>query len=410
MQPPSPAGREPERAFDFNPFDPDVRRNPYDLFTRARRDHPVFVHDGFPIVSVFRYADAQAILKDPQTFSSNFPPPPGVSRDDLPPPSMLGQDPPEHTRLRSLVSQAFTPRIIRGLEPRLRQVANELFDDALEKGEVDFVEAMTYPLPVIAIAEIIGVPAADRDQFKRWSDTAVEDLGNGLFVPPGPERLQKMGRMLSEMGDYFSKLADERRRAPREDLLTGLVLAEVEGSKLTHQEMIQMLVLLLVAGNETTTSLIGNTVLELLDHPDQLARLRAQPDLSAAAIEEVMRFSSPVQMDPRWPKRDVEIGGVKLETGRFVVSWLGSANRDEAVFPDADRFDIGREDNRHIGFGFGIHYCIGANLARLEARVALDTLIARTSSFERTDDEALPLHPSIVFRGVTRLPLRLTAA
>jgi cytochrome P450 len=368
------------------------------------------VHEGFPIVSIFRYADAQAILKDPDTFSSNFPAPPGVSREDLPPPSMLGQDPPGHTRLRSLVNQAFTPRIIRGLEPRLREVANQLFDDALERGEVDFVDAMTYPLPVIAIAEIIGVPAEDRDQFKRWSDAAVEDLGNGLFVPPGPERLQKMGRLLSEMGDYFSKLADDRRRAPREDLLTGLVQAEVEGSKLTHQEMIQMLVLLLVAGNETTTSLIGNTVLELLGHPDQLARLRAQPELSASAIEEVLRFSSPVQMDPRWPKRDVEIGGVKLGAGRFVISWLGSANRDEAVFPDAERFDIGREDNRHIAFGFGIHYCLGANLARLEARVALDALIARTSSFDRTGDEELPMHPSIVFRGVTRLPLRLRAA
>lgn len=396
--------------FDFNPFDPDTRRDPYALFARARREHPVFAHEMFPIVSVFRYADAQAILKDPQTFSSNFPPPPGINREDLPPPSMLGQDPPEHTRLRSLVNQAFTPRIIRGLEPRLRQVAAELFDAALEKREVDFVEALTYPLPVIAIAEIIGVPAADRDRFKEWSDAAVEDLGNGLFVPPSQERLQKMGRILSEMGDYFSTLADQRRREPREDLLTGLVQAEVEGSKLTHQEMIQMLVLLLVAGNETTTSLIGNIVLELLDHPDQLARLRAQPELSASTVEEVLRFCSPVQMDPRWVKRDVEIGGVQVEAGRFVVSWLGSANRDEAVFEHAGDFDIGREDNRHIGFGFGIHYCIGANLARLEARVALDTLIARTRSFERTDDQPLPLHPSIVFRGVTRLPLRLVPA
>jgi cytochrome P450 len=323
---------------------------------------------------------------------------------------MLGQNPPEHTRLRSLVNQAFTPRIIRGLEPRLRQVAGELFDVALEKGEVDFVEAMTYPLPVVAIAEIIGVPADDREQFKHWSDAAVEDLGNGLFVPPGPERLQKMGRIMTEMGQYFSSLADERRRAPREDLLTGLVQAEVEGSKLSHQEMITMLVLLLVAGNETTTSLIGNTVLELLDHPDELRRLRANPDLSAAAIEEVLRFSSPVQMDPRWLARDTVVRDVKLDAGRFVVSWLGSANRDEEVFEKADRFDIGRKDNRHIAFGFGIHYCLGANLARLEARVALETLMQRTRSFERVGDVPLPMHPSIVFRGVTRLPLRLSPA
>lgn len=406
----TPSVGERVRPFEFNPFDSDTRRDPYTIFTRARREHPVFVHEGFPIVSVFRYADAQAILKDPQTFSSDFPPPPGLKKEDLPSPSMLGQNPPEHTRLRSLVNQAFTPRIIRGLEPRLRQVADELFDDALEKGEVDFVEAMTYPLPVIAIAEIIGVPADDRDQFKSWSDAAVEDLGNGLFVPPGPERLQKMGRIMTEMGQYFSSLADERRRAPREDLLTGLVQAEVEGSTLSHQEMITMLVLLLVAGNETTTSLIGNTVLELLDHPDELARLRANPDLSASAIEEVLRFSSPVQMDPRWLARDTVVRDVKLDAGRFVVSWLGSANRDEEMFEKADRFDIGREDNRHIAFGFGIHYCLGANLARLEARVALETLMQRTRSFERVGDAPLPMHPSIVFRGVTRLPLRLSPA
>lgn len=398
---------ETDAPFDFNPFDPEIRRDPYALYQRARRDHPVFLHESFPIVSVFRYADVQAILKDPQTFSSEFPPPPGVTREDLPPPSMLGQNPPAHTRLRSLVNQAFTPRIIRGLEPRLREVANELLDAALEKEEVDFVAAMTYPLPVIAIAEILGVPAEDRDQFKGWSDAAVEDLGNGLFVPPGPERLQKMGRLMKEMGDYFSRLADERRRQPREDLLTGLVQATHEGSKLQHQEMIQMLVLLLVAGNETTTSLIGNTVIELLAHPDQLARLRAEPELAASAIEEVLRHSSPVQMDPRWLTRETEVHGVKLEPGRFIVSWLGSANRDEDLFEDSERFDIGREDNRHLGFGLGIHYCIGANLARLEARVALETLLQRTQSFARCGSEPLPLHPSIVFRGVTELPLRL---
>jgi cytochrome P450 len=403
---PMPAGAQSEMPFDFNPFDESVRRDPYALYRRARREHPVFVHTGFPIVSIFRYGHIQAILKDPQTYSSEFPPPPGMTADQLPPPSMLGRNPPAHTRLRSLVNMAFTPRIIRGLEPRLHEVADQLLDEALEKGEVDFVDAMTYPLPVIAIAEIIGVPAADRDRFKLWSDSAVEDLGNGLFAPQ-PERFERLGRLLGEMGDYFSVLAEERRRQPREDLLTGLVQAEVEGSKLTHQEMIQMLVLLLVAGNETTTSLIGNTVLELLDHPDELARLRANPQLSASAIEEVLRFSSPVQMDPRWLTREVEIGGVKLEPGRFIVSWLGSANRDEDVFEDSERFDIGREDNRHIAFGFGVHYCLGANLARLEARVALEALLRRTKSFERTDSDLLPLHPSIVFRGVTRLPLRL---
>jgi cytochrome P450 len=320
---------------------------------------------------------------------------------------MIGQDPPGHTRLRSLVSQAFTPRIIRRLEPRMHEIARELMDTALAAGEVDFVQAMTYPLPVIVIAEIIGVPPEDRAQFKQWSDEAVANLGNALFTPPNEERLRALVTLFGDMGAYFSRLADERRRQPREDLLTGLVQAEIEGSKLTHQEMITMLVLLLVAGNETTTSLIGNTVLELLDHPDELARLRADRTLLPTAIDEVMRFSSPVQLDPRRATRRVELRGEAIEPGQLVVSWLGSANRDEEIFTDPERFDTGRADNRHIGFGFGIHYCLGANLARLEAQVALAALLDRTRRFERTTTDLLPLHRSIVFRAVTSLPLRL---
>lgn len=396
--------------FDFNPFDPDTRRCPFPLYARGRREHPAFAHSGLPVVSVFRYADTMAILRDPQNWSSQFPPPPGISPEELPEPSMLGQDPPQHTRLRSLVSQAFTPRIIRRLEPRLIEVADELFDQALEAGEVDFVEALTYPLPVIAIAEIIGVPAEDRKQFKEWSDAAVANLGNVFFNATPPERLRELGSLLEEMGRYFTALADDRRRAPKDDLLTGLVQAEVEGSRLSHEEMIQMLTLLLVAGNETTTTLIGNTVLELLAHRDALAQLRADESLVPSAIEEVLRFNSPVQMDPRRAVVPTTLHGVDIAADQFVICWIGSANRDEDAFPDSERFDITREDNRHISFGFGPHYCLGANLARLEAQVALRALLRRTKSFERINDDELPIHPSIVFRGVTQLPLRLTPA
>jgi cytochrome P450 len=209
------------------------------------------------------------------------------------------------------------------------------------------------------------------------------------------------------MSAYFSALAEERRRHPREDLLTGLVQAELEGSRLSHVEMLQLLILLLVAGNETTTSLIGNAVLTLLAHPDQLTRVRGDRALLPSAIDEVMRYSSPVQMDPRRATREVELRGERIAADQLVVSWIGSANRDEEVFPDPDRFDIGRVDNRHIGFGLGPHYCLGANLARLEAQAALAALLDHTRAFERTGDEPLPLHPSIVFRGVTALPLRL---
>jgi cytochrome P450 len=395
--------------FSFNPFDEETRRNPFPLFARARREQPIYPHAGLPITSVFRYADTQAILRDPRTWSNQFPPPPGIDPEKLPPPSMLGQDPPEHTRLRALVNQAFTPRIIRRLEPRMHDIANELLDRALEQGEIDFIEALTYPLPVIVIAEIIGIPAEDREQFKVWSDAAVENLGNALFTPPPLERLAKLGKLLDDMGAYFTALAAERRRQPREDLLTGLVQAEVAGSRLSRDEMIRMLVLLLVAGNETTTTLIGNAALELLAHPDQLARLRAAPDLLPSAIEEVLRYASPVQLDPRCATRRVELHGHTIEPQHIVVNWLGSANHDEQVFPEPERFDIGRSENRHLAFGFGTHYCLGANLARLEAQVAVAALLARTRSFERVDAAALPLHPSIVFRAVTTLPLRLVA-
>ncbi len=393
-------------AFRFDPFDPDTRRDPYALFARARREHPVFAHANFPVVSIFRYADVQRILKDPATWSSDFDVP-GVSPDETPDPSMLGQDPPAHTRLRALVNQAFTPRIVQRLEPRMREIADELVAAALARGEVDLVEALSYPLPVIVIAEIIGVPPEDRERFKAWSDVAVEGLGNGLFVPPTPERLARLGAVSAEMGGYFSALADERRRHPREDLLTGLVQAEVEGSRLSHAEMLRMLILLLVAGNETTTNLIGNLVLTLLEHPAELARLRAERALLPSAVEEVLRYSSPVQMDPRRATRDLELHGQRIAADQLVVCWLGAANRDAEVFPEPERFDVGRGDNRHLAFGFGPHYCLGANLARIEAQVALAALLDRTRAFERADDAPLPLHPSIVFRGVTRLPLRL---
>jgi cytochrome P450 len=320
---------------------------------------------------VFRFADCQAILKDAETWSSVFPPPPNLPADEDFIPSMIGTDPPEHTRLRSLVSQAFTPRIIRRLEPRLVEVAHELLAEATRNGNVDLVEALAYPLPVIAIAEIIGIPAEDRALFKVWSDAAVENLGSGLLVPPSDEQIEKQRDVIQQMRAYFRPLAEQRRVEPRDDLLSGLVAAEEEGSKLEFNELLQMLILLLVAGNETTTTLIGSAVLALLDNPEQLERLRADRALLPTAVEEVMRFGSPVQLDPRRATRDLEIDGVKIAADQIVISWLGSANRDEAVFDAPEVFDIGRKDNRHLGFGFGQHFCLGANLARLEARVAL---------------------------------------
>ncbi|HXQ23135.1 MAG TPA: cytochrome P450, partial [Candidatus Acidoferrales bacterium] len=364
-------------------------------------------HEGLPVFSVFRYDDIQAILKDPSRWSNVFPLPPGIEpRADLPP-SMLMQDPPLHTRLRGLVNQAFTPRIIKRLEPRMEEIAHALLDAALAQRRVDLVQALSYPLPVIVIAEIIGIPPKDRDQFKEWSDGLIENLGLGIMGPEPPEVIQRELRIIDQMRVYFSQLVEERRKQPREDLLSGLVAAELEGSKLSFDEMLQMLVLLLVAGNETTTTLIGNAALELMRHPNQLARLRAHPALMPNAIEEVLRFASPVQVDVRHVQQTTVVRGHQIEAGNNVLLWLGSANRDEAVFDNPEAFDVGREDNRHLAFGFGPHYCLGANLARLEAQVALRVLLQRTRSFRRTDDDPLPLHPSFIFRSVTRLPVEL---
>jgi cytochrome P450 len=321
---------------------------------------------------------------------------------------MLGSDGAVHARLRGLVNKAFTPRIVRRLEPRMREIARELVSGAVEKGEVDLVRALTYPLPVTVIAEIIGVPAEDRARFKAWSDEAVASLGLVFLGGFDRERAERQRRLFDAMRAYLVPLAEERARRPQDDLLTGLVQAEHEGSRLGHDEMIQMVVLILVAGNETTTTLIGNAVLELAARPALADRLRVAPDLLDPFIEEVLRYSSPVQFDPRRATRGVELHGVKLEENDYLLCWIGSANRDEAVFEDGERFDAARERNPHIAFGYGAHYCLGANLARLEARVALEALLAGTRSFERADAEPLPLHPSPVFRGVTRLGVRLS--
>jgi cytochrome P450 len=397
--------------FQFNPLDAETRRNPWSIYERGRRDRPVFVHEGLPlrVTSVFRYEDIRTILGDSETWSSSFPLQAEEIGDERAA-SMIGTDPPEHTRLRGLVNKAFTPRIVQRLEPRMRELADQLVVAALEQPEVDLVEALTYPLPVTMIAEIIGIPAEDRAQFKRWSDEAIASLGLVFMTGTDPDRVRRQTQLSDEMRSYLVPLAEKRRQEPQEDLLTGLVQAEHEGSKLDYEEMIAMLVLLLVAGNETTTTLIGNSVLELLDHPGEEKRLRDDPGLLATAIDEVLRFSSPVQFDPRRATRRVELRGVTIQEDEYVLCWLGSANRDEDVFERPDVFDVGRQKNPHMAFGFGAHFCLGANLARLEARVALEALLRRTRGFELASPEPPPLHPSPVFRGVTRLPVRLLPA
>ncbi|QFG02736.1 cytochrome P450 [Tepidiforma bonchosmolovskayae] len=380
-----------------NVNDPAFLENPFPFYELGRAMSPLVLPDR-GLAMVFGYDDCAAILKDWETWSSRFPPPPDVT--DPPEPTMLNSDPPRHTRLRSLVSQAFTPRMVEQLEPRIREITRELLEPALEAGACDLVAALAYPLPVIVIAEILGIPPEDRAQFKEWSDEVVASLGTGL----GGGR-QVRAEVFEEMREYFTRMTEERRRHPRNDLITGLVEAEQDGERLTFPDLLQMLILLLVAGNETTTNLISNAMLSFMEHRDELAKVEANPALIPSALEEVLRFNSPVQATARRPTRDVELRGRTIPAGMVTLVWLAAANRDPAQFPEPLRFDVTRSPNRHLAFGMGIHFCLGAPLARLEARVAYEELLGRATGFERTTDGPLPRVPTFFMRGVLELPI-----
>ncbi|TMA32984.1 MAG: cytochrome P450 [Deltaproteobacteria bacterium] len=398
--------------FAFNPIDEATRRDPFPTYQRARREVPVYAHPGLPVTSVFRYDDVQGILRDPRTWSSA-----GLRRDlmkaeaehEMPPPMML-QDGAEHARLRSLVNQAFTPRIVARLEPWIRAIAHELLDAALATCKVDLVAALATPLPVRVIAELIGIPTQDGARFVEWSDALAANVGSGFLGASSPAQQQAQVAITRELHRYFEPLVERRRSEPRDDLLSGLVAAELEGSRLSFPELLQMLMLLLVAGNETTTTLIGNAVLDLLERPELLARGRRDRAFLPAFVEEVLRFSSPIQMDARAASTAVELHGHRFEPGDVVLAWLGAANRDEDHFERAEEFTVDRRDDRHLAFGFGSHFCLGSNLARLETRVALDVLLEHKREIEPDWSGALPLHPSFVFRSYTCVPVRLAAA
>ena len=352
-----------------------------------------------------RYPDVAAILPDWQRFSSDgrkakrpgkrtVIPDPGAA------PSMLSLDPPDHRRLRGLVSKAFTPRAVNALEPHVRSLMHGLLDGIDDLSGFDLMEAVARPLPVIVIAEMLGVPVEDRPRFRSWSDRRAR------ILEPTISAEERADAVLAgaDLDAYFAPLVEERRADPRDDILSGLVQAEEEGDRLDGAETITMLRLLLVAGNETTVNLIGNGMLALLRHPEQLQRLRDDPALIPSAVEELLRYDSPVQLDLRRIVEDCDVNGFPVKRGEDIVMLIGGANRDPGQFTDPDGLDVGRDRASHISFGRGIHACIGAPLARLEARIAIEVLLERFSSIRLAGPPAR-FRPSIVLRGLESLPV-----
>ncbi len=317
-------------------------------------------------------------------------------------PTMLFSDPPDHTRLRGLVSKAFTPRTVEALRPQVVRLTDEVLD-SVGTGEVDVMAALAFPLPVSVIGEMLGVPPADRPQFQRL----VRASAAALEPYVSPESLDRANQATLEMEDYFRHLVAERRERPCDDLLSQLIAAEDGGDQLSTQELLSTAILLFAAGFETTTNLIGNGLLALLRHPGELDRLRRDPALLGSAVDELLRYDSPVQVNGRVAGNDVEIDGHAFPAGATLLVLQGAANRDPRRFPDPDRLDVGRADGASMSFGTGIHFCLGAALARLEGQVVFGRLLERYSSIELLDDNPR-YRDSITLRGLAELPVRLT--
>ena len=383
-------------------FTDEMRRNPYPLYDELRNNMPVFQVPGTQMWMLFDYESVKRALTDHEAFSSVVRTPAGGKTPDW----LVFSDPPRHTKLRGLIMRAFTPRSIASLEPRVRELSRELLAPHLGSGELDLVADYSAPLPVIVMAELLGIPAEDRPRFLRWGEV-IMNLSYNIEPGEAADRsVREHAAAKEEMRAYLAHVREERRQAPRDDLLTRLFEAEVDGERLTEEEVLGFFQLLLSAGTETTTNLIDNAMLCFLEHPDQLARLRGAPELLPSAIEEVLRYRSPAQVMYRETKRELVLHGVTLPAGTFVLPIIGSANRDPRQFHEPHRFDIGRNPNPHIAFGHGIHFCLGAALSRLEARVALGDLLERMQDFALASAEPWEPRKALHVHGPLRLPLR----
>jgi cytochrome P450 len=393
--------------FGANPLDPAFRADPYARLARLRSVAPVSELP-FGVFRLARWEDCHRLLRDVPT---------GVRRADGtidgreripnavgPGDFMLQQDPPAHTRLRRLVAKAFTPRAIERLRAPVQRLVDELVEVALAKGEMDVIADLALPVPSTLICEMMGVPVADRGRFTEWTSRATHLLA-AQFAPQ--DVIDRGAAAAQSLAGYFEDLIAERRKTPREDILTELIRAEEAGDRLTPQELIAQASGLLIAGFETTIGLIGNGIRMLVLHPGELERLRASPGLIESAIEECLRFDGPIPLTVRVTREEARFGDVVIPKDRRVMALLSAANRDPAKFPDPDRFDIARTPNEHLAFGGGAHFCLGVHLARMEAQVAIGTLVARTRKLEL--DGTPPEWGTSLFRVLGRLPLRLSA-
>ncbi len=368
---------------------PDI----YSWYQQMQKSHAVYYDETRASWLVFRYDDVHQIVLDTETFSSQRTTNPDGSIDPIASGGILGMDPPRHHQLRALISQAFTPRMVALLEPRITTIVRDLLDEVQDRDEVDIVDALAFPLPIIVIAELLGVPSSDCAQFRQWSADYV-----------GPDYALRLATA-KKIAQYFQAMIAQRLQEPCDDLISALLAAEVDGEHLPVPDILGTCLLLLIAGHETTTGLISNAIVCLNEHPTARHEVMEHPELLPSAIEEVLRYRTVVHTLPRIVTTDTVLCGQEIKAGNLLLPLFAAANLDEAQFPHADQFDIHRTPNRHMGFGYGIHFCLGAPLARLETRIALETLFERFPNFQRVPDIPLELRPSSFIYGLKHLPL-----
>jgi cytochrome P450 len=383
----------------YNPLDPEVHADPYPHYRLLQQQDPIHRSPlGFWVLS--RYGDIAPLLRDPRLGHelANGNPGDFLGAEGA---SMLFRDPPAHTRLRSLVSRAFTPRMLDRLRPRIYHIVDGALDEARQSGQIDVISDLAFPLPATVISEMLGLPVEDYQQCRRWTNALTRTLDPVM----SPDEVDEISTAIVEFRLYLSDQVSQRRARPGEDLITALIAAEQAGDRLSHEELISTISLLFVAGHETTTNLIGNGFLALLRNQDELRRLREDPALLRTGIEELLRYDSPVQFIIRTVKEPITVGGAHMTLGDPVLLLVGAANRDPEVFRDPEVLDVGRPDVKHLSFGGGIHFCLGSVLARMEGQIAIGALVDLFDEFELVTD-TLQWRKHINLRGLESLPVR----